>query len=71
MVAPLGRPMRIRIRKRALRVDRILLIKILDVVKLAQLVMVSPEKSSLSPPTVHPTQWTSDLWGRSDETSRA
>ena len=30
-----------------------------------------PGKSSLSSPTVDQTRWTSDLWGRSDATSRA
>ena len=42
-----------RLRKRALGVDRMLLIMIFDKVKLAQLVVVLPVKSILSPPTVH------------------
>ena len=36
-----------RVRKRALGVDRVMLINIFDVVKLSQLVVVIPEKSSL------------------------
>ena len=59
-----------RLSNSSLGVYRVLLIKIFDVVKLAQLVVVMPIKSSLSPPMVQQMRWTLDLWGQSVATSR-